>query len=130
MKIYLRRRHALTVADGASSHKIDNMTIFKEILNSEGHPNRNTGSKVTAILLNWWILPIGGASSGRVCACSLRSRLVYSVNQFITKVFAEQQIQRSELRRITVQGWLRNIPKKMQFEFGFGMFVSLLTISS
>ena len=29
-----------------------------------------------AILLNVWILPTGGASSGRVCACSLRSRLV------------------------------------------------------
>ena len=29
-----------------------------------------------AILLKGWILPIGGTSSGRVCACSLRSRLV------------------------------------------------------
>ena len=47
------------------------------ILNPEGHLNRITGSKVKVILLNWWILPIGGASSGRVCACSLRSRLVF-----------------------------------------------------
>ena len=35
-----------------------------------------SGSKVTAILLKGWILPIGGIASGRVCACSLRSRLV------------------------------------------------------
>ena len=27
------------------------------------HPNRITSSKVTAILLSWWILPIGGASA-------------------------------------------------------------------
>ena len=30
-----------------------------------------------SIFLNGWILPIGGASSGRVCSCSLRSRLVF-----------------------------------------------------
>ena len=76
MKISSRRPHALTVADGAFSHKIDYVTIFKEILNPEGHPNRITCSKVTANLLNGWILPIGEASSGRVCSCSLRSRLV------------------------------------------------------
>ena len=63
MKISLRRRHARAVADGAFSNKIDYVTIFKEILNPEGHPNRITSSKVTTILLNGWILPIGGASS-------------------------------------------------------------------
>ena len=62
MKISLRRRHALTVVDGAFSHKIDYVTIFKEILNPKGHPNRIIGSKVMAILLNVLILPIGGAS--------------------------------------------------------------------
>ena len=76
MKISLRRRHALTVADGVFSHKIDYVTINKEFLNPEGHLNRITGSKVMAILLNGWILPFGGASSGRVCAWSLHSRLV------------------------------------------------------
>ena len=35
-----------------------------------------TVSKVMASLLNGWIWPIGGASSGRVCVCSLRRRLV------------------------------------------------------
>jgi hypothetical protein len=69
VKISLRRRHALTV-------KIDYVTIFKEILNPEGYANCITGSKVTAILLNGWILPIGGASLGRVGTCSLCSRLV------------------------------------------------------
>ena len=49
--------------DGAFNHKIDYVTIVKEILNFERHPNRNTGSKVTAILMNGWILPIGGASA-------------------------------------------------------------------
>ena len=34
------------------------------------------GSKVEAILLDGQILPIGEVVSGRVCACSLPSRLV------------------------------------------------------
>ena len=51
------------VEDGAFSHKIDYVTIFLEILNLEGHQNRITGSRVTVILLNGWILPIGGASA-------------------------------------------------------------------
>ena len=51
------------VEDGAFSHKIDYITIFQKNLNLEGHPNCITGSKVTAILLNGWILPIGGASA-------------------------------------------------------------------
>ena len=41
------------------------VTIFLEILNPEGHPNRIIGSKVTAYLLNGWILPICGASAGK-----------------------------------------------------------------
>ena len=49
--------------DGAFSHKIDNFTIFKDILNLEWHPNCSTGSRVMAILLNGWIAPIGGASA-------------------------------------------------------------------
>ena len=50
------------VQDGALSHKIDYVTIFKEILNIKGHLNCITDSRVTAILLNGWILPILGAS--------------------------------------------------------------------
>ena len=51
------------VEDGAFSHKIGYVTICKEILNLEGHRNRITGSKITAILLNEWILSIGEASA-------------------------------------------------------------------
>ena len=55
------------VGDGAFSKKIDYDTIFKEILNLKGHPISIAGSKVTAILLNGWIWPIGGVSSRGVC---------------------------------------------------------------
>jgi hypothetical protein len=51
------------VADGAFSHKRDYVTVLREILNLDGHPNCITGSKVMAILLNRWALPIGGASA-------------------------------------------------------------------
>ena len=44
-------------------HKSDYVTISKEVLSLKGHQNHITGSKVTAILLNRWILPIGGASA-------------------------------------------------------------------
>ena len=68
--------HALTVGDGASSHKLDHVSKFEEILNLEGHQNR-TGSRVTAILLNGWILPTGGVLSVRsapeACAAGLFS---------------------------------------------------------
>ena len=55
------------VGDGAFSHKIDLIRKMLEIL------NRIIGSKVTAILLNGWVLPVDGVASGRVCACSLCS---------------------------------------------------------
>ena len=44
--------------------------LFLEILNFEGHQNRTTGSRVTALLLNGWIFPIGQsgeASRWKVC---------------------------------------------------------------
>ena len=63
VKISLWRRRALLVEDGAFSLKIDYVTNFREIINFEKHRNCITGSGVRAILLNWWILPIGGASS-------------------------------------------------------------------
>ena len=62
--------------DGAFSHKIDYVIVIKNFLNPEGHQNPISGSKVTVILLKGWLLPIGGVVWGRVCACSLRSRLV------------------------------------------------------
>ena len=65
------------VQNDASSHKTNYIVILSDILNLEGHQNRFIGSQVTAILLSGWILRNGGASSGRVCGCSLRSRLFY-----------------------------------------------------
>ena len=47
----------------AFSHKIDYVTMFLEILNLEGHLNHITGSRATAIFMNGWIFPIGGASA-------------------------------------------------------------------
>ena len=51
------------VEDGAFSPKIDYVTILKEILDFKGHPNYIRGSKLTAILLNGRVLPIGGDSA-------------------------------------------------------------------
>ena len=44
VKIYLWRRHACLVEDGAFSHKIDYLSILQEILNLKGHPNSITHS--------------------------------------------------------------------------------------
>ena len=51
--------------------------MIKNFLNPEGHQNPFSGSQVTAILLKGLIWPTGGVASGRVCACRLRSRLIY-----------------------------------------------------
>ena len=70
--------------------------MIKAFLNPEGHKNPISGSKVTAILLKRWIWPIGGVASGRVCACSLNSRLVSkgcSKLQSKTIIFYGQQLQ-------------------------------------
>ena len=79
MKISLQSRHAQMVGDGAFSHKIDLVRKFLEILNLKGHHNCTIGSKVTVILLNGWFLLMAGVASGRVCACSLRSRLIFII---------------------------------------------------
>ena len=59
----LQRRHAQTVRVSTSSYKIDYFIVIKNFLNPEDHQNPITGSKVTAILLKGWILPLGGASA-------------------------------------------------------------------
>ena len=53
------------VEDGAFSHKIDFVTVFLGDSKSqrELQLQYDTGSRVTAILLKGWILPIGGAST-------------------------------------------------------------------
>ena len=60
------------------SYKIDYVIVIKNFLSPKGHQNCFSGSKVKVILLKGWILSIDGVSSGRVCICSLRSRLVSS----------------------------------------------------
>ena len=46
VKISLGRHHVLMVANGAFSHKIDYVTILKEILDPKGHPNRINGRRL------------------------------------------------------------------------------------
>ena len=74
MKISLRRRHTLTMGDGPLNHKIHNVRKFYRILNLEVHPNRITGLRVTAIMLNGWSLHIGGVALGRVSPVGLRTQ--------------------------------------------------------
>ena len=66
IKIYVRCRHAQTDKSGASSHKTNYVDIFSGILNLEEHLNHCIGFRVTAILLNGWILTSGGVASERV----------------------------------------------------------------
>ena len=56
--------------------------MIKTFLNPKGHQNTFSDSKVKTILLKGWIWPIGGVALGRVCASSLRSRLVIYVYIF------------------------------------------------
>ena len=44
------------VRDRCSSYEIDYVRGIKKFLNSEGHQNPISGSKVTAILLKGWVL--------------------------------------------------------------------------
>ena len=57
MTISLRRCHTLKVGDGDFSHKIDYVTVVKEILNVEGHPNHITSNGDLTEWLDvasWW----------------------------------------------------------------------------
>ena len=61
--------------DDGFSHKIDCVTIFLEVPNLEEHPNLITGSRVTAILLNfayWWSFSSGGSAINGATPSSLR----------------------------------------------------------
>ena len=49
--------------------KIEYVLQVEEILNFKGEQNCIVGSKVTAILLDWYIWPIGGFASGRWLSC-------------------------------------------------------------
>ena len=60
----LRRRHARTKQHFQLKNRL--LMVIKNFLSPEGHQTPISGSKVTAILLQGWILPTGRASSGRV----------------------------------------------------------------
>ena len=60
----LRRRHTQTVKDSTLSYKIDNIIVIKNFLNSEGHQNPISGSKVTegVDFAYWWSFSGGGCA--------------------------------------------------------------------
>ena len=58
------------------------LLTYIEILNLEGHLNNFIDSKVTAILLNGWILPTGEVASGRVCPAAYAAGLFCFVSEF------------------------------------------------
>ena len=78
VKTSLQRHHAKTVKKGASSHKTNYIEHISEILNLEGHLNCCIGSKVSAILMNGWILITGGVASGRVYNADCAAGLLFS----------------------------------------------------
>ena len=60
----LRRRHTQTVGDSTLSYKTDNIIVIKNFLNSEGHQNPISGSKVTegVDFAYWWSFSRGGCA--------------------------------------------------------------------
>ena len=75
------------VEDSAFSHKIDCVNLNWEILNLEGHLICITGSRVTVILLNGWILPVGGASAVEGLQSLGLPRLVFETCKSLRNIF-------------------------------------------
>ena len=76
----LQCRHAQTVRDSSSSYEIDYVIVINKFLNIEGHQNLIIGSKVTAIILKGWILPISWASAVEGLRSTLLPRLVFCMD--------------------------------------------------
>ena len=76
VKISLQQCNAQTVKKVTSSHKT--IHVILEILYLEGHVNCCIASKFTAILLNGWILPTGGAASGSICPAACTTGFFYT----------------------------------------------------
>ena len=55
------------VKDSSSRYKKDYVTQILRYLNPEGHQNCIIVSKVVAIELSVWILPVGGVASVKGC---------------------------------------------------------------
>ena len=71
------------VGVSTSSYKIDYVIVIKTFLNPEVHQNPISGSKVIAILVKGWILPIGGASAVEGLRSTGLPRLVSSLKRLI-----------------------------------------------
>ena len=66
-QLTLRNCDTFRVRYRASNHKINYVTQVQEIINFKGNLNCIIGSKVTVILLEGWILHVGGIALERVC---------------------------------------------------------------
>ena len=57
----------------------DEVEKFLDILNHKGYQNHIICLKVMVSLLNWWILPISGGASGRICVQRGPHDLIHTV---------------------------------------------------
>ena len=93
--------------------------MIKTFINPKGHQNQISGSKVTAILLKWRILPIGGASAGEGLrlqpvqqACFyifLRGALLTSVDIFLETVLDKNMLKKGIKIRKKFLDWRTTI---------------------
>ena len=65
------------VKDSSSSYKIVYVIMIKNFLNPEGHQSCIIDSKVMAILVKGYILPIGGVASGGSAPAACPAGLFY-----------------------------------------------------
>ena len=86
------------------------LPFFKEILNLKGHQNCITGSKVTAILLNAWILPIGGASAvkGPRLQPAQQACLFLNINRNPILHRSDFQFQREQIQGSKSHYWFKS----------------------
>ena len=76
--------------------------VIENFLNLEVHQNPINGSKVTAILLNGWILLIGGVSSGEGLGLRLAQEACFFMDSFIIKVFFLEMVLQHYFRKCSV----------------------------
>ena len=71
------------VIDSSSSYKIDYVIVIKNFQNLKGHQTLIIDSKVTAILMKRWILPISGASGVEGLRSTGLPRLVSNIFNYL-----------------------------------------------
>ena len=86
-KVFFSRLLCIVISRPGQSQGLLYKQLCHSLTDSFSNPFPPTapisGSEVMAILLKGWIWPIGGVASGKVCICSLRSRLVNIYLQYI-----------------------------------------------